>query len=64
MFADSKPGIARLKLAQALNQFEIAKQAICSMKQKDKTLEVTTALDSEMYRHMMNIVSFLFKKKM
>ena len=32
------------------------------MKQKDKTLEVTTALDSEMYRHMMNIVSFLLKK--
>ena len=63
LFADSKPGIARLKLARAWNQSEIAKKEICRMEQKDKTLEVTTALDSEMYRHLMNIVSFLSKRK-
>ena len=33
------------------------------MKQEDKTPKVTTKLDSELYRHMMNIVSFLSKRK-
>ena len=59
LFAESELSIAELKLAQALGQSELAKREIYRMKRDNSKPEVTTTLDTEMYRHLMNIVSFL-----